>query len=109
MAPRGGCPTDYICKDSYTNASDCDTFCKYLETGGLLDNSYVSPPPVAYFGRCFNASSSTPLNNRRIAFPSQLGTTDIDPDLLKMNQSNCRSIFGFFIKSYSFIKDLFRK
>ncbi len=32
-----------------------------------------------YYVKCFTADGSNPANSLRVAFPSQLGTTGIDP------------------------------
>ncbi len=34
-----------------------------------------------HYAKCYDASSSTPLNGIRIAFSSQIGTSGIDPAL----------------------------
>ncbi len=43
---------------------------------------------VVYYAKCYNVSSGTQaLNSRRFAFASQLGTTEIDPQLPDINNA----------------------
>ena len=70
--------------DFCRNCSTCDQVCGWLETVGYLDYAGAQ----TYYAKCYNNSASPPLNRVRIAFPSQSGTTEIDPALPKWNVFN---------------------
>ncbi len=70
-------------------------------TGGKINNcselcAYQRIPPgyidlalgPTYYAKCYAAKTSSPMNSRRIAFPSQLGTVEIDPSLPSINAVN---------------------
>ena len=65
------------------NLQNCSAFCtSVMQTGGVAN----SPVPNfsgenPYHVKCFDGFSLTPLNSIRIAFVSQLGTTQVDPSL----------------------------
>ena len=78
-----------------SSTSNCDSLCSWLETVGYFDSCCIGSSP-AYYAKCFDAVASSPLNGRRLAFPSQIGTTSIDPSLPAMNTPNitsCRRMF----------------
>ena len=37
-----------------------------------------------HFAKCYDSNTPSPLNGTRLAFVSQVGTTDIDPSLPEM-------------------------
>ncbi len=49
-----------------------------------------------HYAKCHTAPSPTPLNNKRFQFPSQEGTSDIDPSVPKMNLTDWISCIGKF-------------
>ena len=67
------------------DTSSCNAFCNMMmmaggvgwESGG---NTRGEDP---YHIKCYDAFGTFPLNGVRVAFPSQLGTTNIDPALPK--------------------------
>ena len=95
---RGGAsPADSL--SSWYSLYSCETFCNYLEGGGVVDPTYDNPVPYAYYAKCFNESYVRPGNRKRFAFLSQIGSTEIDPELPQMNQANkttCRRILENF-------------
>ncbi len=70
-------------------ATDCLRLCTYGMMFGCLIEPWATLPDYAaahaHYLKCYDASSPTPLNNRRIQFPSQLNTPYLDPTLPKMN------------------------
>ncbi len=89
---------DYACHGATT--SSWEAFCSNLEAGGLIDTSYSGASvPTAYYAKCYNESGAGPLNYIRFAYASQIGTTNLDPELPRMNQinrTNCRRILQLF-------------
>ncbi len=62
-------------------ATTCKQICDWLSSAaGYFDASLPTTSPV-YYAKCYDAVSQTPLNGRRLAFVSQLGTPEIDPSL----------------------------
>ena len=75
------------------NCSTCDMVCGWIETVGVL--GFGGP---AYYAKCYNASGFVPPNKARIAFSSQSGTPEIDPNLPLMNSNNVSSCWRKFYK-----------
>ncbi len=80
LIENGGGPggTDII--TSRSGANNCQEHCNWLATTGYFEGGATSTS-LAYFSRCYEAVTPYPLNGYRIAFPSQIGTPDIDPAL----------------------------
>ncbi len=92
----GDASTDWM--TIYRSTTNCESFCaSVMQFGGATEagapNTYGGHP---YYAKCFNWSSATPSNGVRVAFTSQIGTTDIDPSIPQMfpvtNVSACLSI-----------------
>ena len=88
MLSRGGGPgVDFMLVEAYTCnwCMSCEHFCSYLVGGGTMDGVAGS---TAYYGKCFNDSVGVPVNGKRFAFPSHLGTVGVDPALPTINSVN---------------------
>ena len=87
MGHRGGAnPKDYMA--NYANADTCSRLCERAMNGS---GAHVCPPYCgydSYYAKCFDGLAPTPLNNIRLAFASQFGTNEIDPDLPQMQVGN---------------------
>ncbi len=71
---------------------DCESLCNTGMQAESMDCSGGCGAHPFYL-KCFNALSPTPLNGKRVAFASQVGTTGLDPELLQMpigNSSICK-------------------
>ncbi len=77
MYGGGPGPDDRIVATS--GKSNCTDLCIWAQTIGAF--AACCPGYTAYFARCYNAESATPLNKRRVSFVSQMGTTAVDPSL----------------------------
>ena len=77
--------------------SSCQSFCEAkMQPGGpWFGNSDV------YYGKCYNAISPTPLNAIRVAYPSQQGTTDLEPNFLTNGPTNVTSCLRMTFKTES--------
>ena len=64
----------------FSGAKNCEEHCSWFEGAGYFDSNAVAIAK-AYYSKCFERLTSQPLNGRRIAFLSQVGTMDIDPAL----------------------------
>ncbi len=69
----------------HINLTNCIEFCqRIMQSGTLCGEQGRAPSGYAchpYYAKCFDTITSQPLNGRRIAWPSQDGTTDLDPGL----------------------------
>ena len=95
---RGGGPGSTDLVPYYVNwgwgfwPANCSELCAYQSTGqGIIDSN---GPGATYYSKCYEGTTVSPLNNRRLAFASQLGTVGIDPSLPSINAQNhsCRRI-----------------
>ncbi len=68
-----------------------------------VPNTYGGNP---YYVRCFDANSTTPLNGKRVQFPSQEGTGDIDPQLPQLNITDAYRCEGMHYKEINKITKL---
>ncbi len=64
-------------------ATNCYTFCNAtMRPQGMRQPGDLCDP---HFVKCYeNATSGSPPNSKRFAFPSQIGTSQIDPALPQM-------------------------
>lgn len=73
----GDAPTDYHA--IYSKTVNCSFLCANLMmTGGLWGLHSGGDP---HYVKCFDSNTPSPPNGVRVAFVSQLGTTNVDPDL----------------------------
>ena len=89
---RGGGFDSYY----YATFSNCSSFCALRMQPQSM---WTSTPPSGFgddpqFLRCFDVEKQTPLNGIRFAFVSQLGTTELDPDLPRMNATDFKGCLG---------------
>ncbi len=98
----GGGANHTLVKFAGTN---CSTFCALrMGFGGACwaiptfnDSLKCDPHHI----KCCDSFSSAPLNSRRVAYASQIGTNEIDPTLSMMNITdvyNCWRMIVFFFK-----------
>ncbi len=59
---------------------NCTGFCVRVMAAGSLE-SPVYPACDPHFASCSDGLATAPLNGRRVAFPSQYGTSQMDPSL----------------------------
>ena len=89
---RGGGFSSYY----YSTFTNCSKFCALRMQPQSV---WTSAPPSGVgddpeFMKCYEISSSTPLNGIRLSFASQVATTDIDPYLPRMNISDYYGCLG---------------
>ncbi len=77
---NGGGPGPQDLLSTRSEATNCSQLCSWLETVGYFDSGNTANSK-AYFAKCFEAVTLTPLNGKRISFLSQIGSTGIDPDI----------------------------
>ena len=80
LIETGGGPGGADILTARSGASNCQQHCSWLSTVGYFEGGYEAVSK-AYYSKCYETISSTPLNGIRIAFPSQIGSTGIDPAL----------------------------
>ncbi len=80
----GGGGTEFVA--SLSGAKNCSQFCKYVKGGGVLDCCVAT----IFYAKCFNEAGAVPSNWLRVAFASQIGTTDLDPSYPNKNHSCIR-------------------
>ena len=77
---------------------NCTTFCALRAAYNYMSCTYVGSWP--HIMNCFDGNTVQPLNDVRVAFPSQEGTTDMDPFIPQItigNISFClRILFDYF-------------
>ena len=92
LVRRGGGFQTYY----YSSFSNCSSFCGIR----MQPQSVWTPNPPSgvgddlYYMKCFEALSSIPLNEIRLGFTSQVGTSGIDPALPQMNISDFDACVG---------------
>ena len=73
--------TDWV--TTYRDTTNCSEMCaSVMIVDGL--GAYPPNPAAAYdphYIKCYDAGSPMPLNGIRVAFVSQMGTTNVDPGL----------------------------
>ncbi len=67
----------------------CTSFCEVRAAYNQLECTYSASLP--YYMKCYDAFSIQPLNSLRVSFPSQTGTTAIDPTIPKLSIGNISS------------------
>ena len=99
---RGGGADNIEGHKVWSAADNCTEMCFYLmRFGGFALWWYEAPNPGVrdpHYAKCFDASSSAPLNGLRIQTASQLNTMDLDPLLPQMNVTDwlsCLCMFSF--------------
>ena len=83
---------------------NCTSYCNAaMQPEGLCTASPCDP----FYAHCYDALGIQALNGKRAAFPSQLGTTDLDPALPQItpvtNFSACMRMFTKFV-NYSSLR-----
>ena len=90
-AARGGCCGGPDWLDYKPAVSTCEAWCTWASGNGGTNVMHVTgggSTVLPYYSKCFPSATSPPINAKRFAFVSQLGTINIDPALPKTNLSN---------------------
>lgn len=81
------------CYGGLSVLNSCESFCRVRTDFNLMGCIHNGSWPQ--YMKCYDSNSIEPLNGLRVAFPSQTGTTDIDPIIPQMpigNSSFCMRI-----------------
>jgi len=80
LLENGGGPEAIDLINYRSGATNCDQHCTWLEGAGYFSGCCPTTSKT-YYSRCWEETAAQPLNGRRYSFPSQIGTTGIDPAL----------------------------
>ncbi len=89
---------DLLTGPLFGGSTNCSEFCKYLKEENYMDTANKTTS-VVYYAHCYQLAANPLENNRRFAFPSQIGTTDLDPALPPMTADNISSCCMHFLDS----------